>query len=231
MAVVKPLSVHQRLQAELQAWLGPEVAVVCTGVDGDPESLWPEEREAIARAVPKRQREFAAGRSAARTAMRRLNWLATAIPAHSDRSPCWPAGLVGSIAHSADTCVAVVGRQDAWVSIGIDIEPDRGIDESLWGIICTPDEQRQLGEQGPESRASLVTRVFVAKEAFYKWHYPQHRTLLDFNDVSVKWGRKGSGFEVVPVSRNMHDSVARGRGALFSLCGCVVACFSSWVDA
>ena len=227
MAVVKPLSVHQRLQAELQAWLGPEVAVVCTGVDGDPESLWPEEREAIARAVPKRQREFAAGRSAARTAMRRLNWLATAIPAHSDRSPCWPAGLVGSIAHSADTCVAVVGRQDAWVSIGIDIEPDRGIDESLWGIICTPDEQRQLEGQSPAKRASFVTKVFVAKEAFYKWHYPQYRTLLDFTDVSVKLEPNESGFLAVLRRCSAHECVVPGRGQLFTLGGCVVACFFS----
>lgn len=230
MAVLNP-SLHQHLQADLQERLGPDAAVVCTGVDGDPETLWSEERAAIARAVPKRQREFAAGRSAARSAMQRLNWRATSIPSHADRSPCWPEGLVGSIAHTADTCIAVVGRRNPWVSIGIDIEPDRGIDESLWGIICTSDELQQQDELAPASKAALVTRVFVAKEAFYKWHYPQHRSLLDFRDVSVSWDSSGSGFDVAAHPVAKHPGVGQWRGQLFTLGGNVVACFTSRVDA
>lgn len=219
---------HLLLQAELQARLGSDAAVVCTGVDGDPKTLWPEERGAIARAVPKRQREFAAGRSAARTAMQRLNWPASAIPAHSDRSPDWPPGLVGSIAHSADTCIAVVGCRNPWASIGIDIEPDQGIDESLWGIICTPDELRELDAKGHRHMAVLVKRAFVAKEAFYKWHYPQHRIVLDFTDVSITWESNGSGFKVVSTSLDKQDSIAAGCGKVFSMCGSVVACVFSW---
>lgn len=230
MAVIA-LSSHQRLQADLQACLGPDVAVVCTGLDGDPETLWPEERAAISRAVPKRQREFAAGRRAARAAMQRLNWPAVSIPAHSDRSPCWPEGLVGSIAHSADTCVAVVGRQALWESIGIDIEPDRGIEEPLWGIICAPDELRQLGERDPTSLASLMTRVFVAKEAFYKWHYPQHQVFLDFHDVSVRWASNGSGFEVVSGATAGCERVFQGNGQILHLGGNVVGSFASAVPS
>lgn len=226
---ITDLSSHERLQADLQALLGPEVAVVCTGVDGDPETLWPEERAAITRAVSKRQREFAAGRSAARSAMRQLNWPVTAIPVQLDRSPCWPQGLVGSIAHSADTCVAVVGRRDSWVSLGIDIEPDRGIEEPLWEIICTPDELRKMGERESSRLASLVTRVFVAKEAFYKWHYPQHRAFLDFLDVSVRWESNGSGFVVVSGATAECDSVFPGRGEILNPDGHVVGSYVSAV--
>lgn len=230
MAVLNP-SLHQHLQADLQERLGPDAAVVCTGVDGDPETLWSEERAVIARAVPKRQREFAAGRSAARSAMQRLNWRATSIPSHADRSPCWPEGLVGSIAHTADTCIAVVGRRNPWVSIGIDIEPDRGIDESLWGIICTSDELQQLDELASASKALLVTRVFVAKEAFYKWHYPQHRTFLDFQDFSVKLEPNGPDFEIIPQPFCRDERLlGPGRGQVFVVGGYVAACMASRVQ-
>lgn len=226
MAVIA-LSSHQRLQETLQARLGPEVAVVCTGVDGDPRTLWPEERSAIARAVPKRQREFAAGRSAARTAMQRLNWPAMSLPAHPDRSPCWPEGLVGSIAHSAETCIAVVGCRDSWVSIGVDIEPDQGIEVALWESICTPEELRQLAGVCPLSRPSRVTKVFVAKEAFYKWHYPIKRAVLEFQDVSVNWSDGELGFEITVNTGCESGSVANGRGQLFVLEGHVVAGFAA----
>lgn len=221
------LSAHLTLQAALQVRLGPSVAVVCTDVDGDPTTLWPEEKRAIAHAVPRRQGEFAAGRSAARAAMKILNWPAAAIPVHTDRSPGWPEGLVGSIAHTADTCVAVLGRRTAWASIGIDIEPERGIEQALWDIICTPDELRELATHGSLNMASLVTRVFVAKEAFYKWQFPQSGTFLDFQDVSVKWAPNGSDFEVAPSPSPGKRGVMPGSGQLFTTSGCVVACLAS----
>lgn len=226
MVLVTPL-LHQGIEAELQARLGPEAAVVCTGVDGDLECLWPEETVAVARAVLRRQREFAASRQAARVAMQRLGWPAVALPAHADRSPGWPDGLVGSISHTADTCLAVVGRKGSWTSIGIDLEPDQGIDEALWGIICRPQELRQLRALAPGQEGASATRVFVAKEAFYKWHFPQHRTFLDFNEVSVVWAPDGSSFEVAVHTLDGVESTAQGRGQLFTLGGQVVACFTS----
>lgn len=214
---------YQTLENELQSRLGPELAVVCTGVDGDPDGLWPEELSTVAHAVSRRRREFAAGRHAARVAMQRLGRPARAIPADADRSPRWPTGLVGTIAHTATICVAVVGTEDRWKAIGVDIEPDIGIDETLWDTICTPGERRQLSEHAPAARAMLATRVFVAKEAFYKWHYPQERTMLDFLDVSVSWSACGSDFEVSPHGMQTHERVRVCSGRLFALSGHVVA--------
>jgi enterobactin synthetase component D len=222
-----PAALHPSLESELQAWLGSGVAVVCTGVNGDPAGLWPEEIDAVARAVPRRRCEFAAGRSAARAAMQRLGRPAVAIPAQADRSPRWPDGLVGSIAHCADVCVAVVGWRTEWESIGVDIEPDRGIDEPLWNIICTADEQRRLEAPGSLGKAARVTRVFCAKEAFYKWHYPLHQTFLDFHEVSVNWGSDGSGFQVVAGASRAPRRADPGRGHLFSRGGHVLACYAS----
>ena len=220
-------SSHCLLQSELQNRLGPNVAVVCTGVDGDPESLWAEEREAVARAVPKRQREFAAGRQAARAAMQRLNWPAAAIPSNTDRSPHWPEGLVGSISHCSDACAVVVGRKTHWESVGIDVEADCGIDESLWSIICSPSELRLLKELYSPNSASCVTRLFAAKEAFYKWLFPIEKIILDFQDVSVNWISKDMDFEIVVRQFGMSRYFHNGRGQLLVAGGNVVAYFAS----
>ena len=189
-------SALDRIQAQLQSRLGPVLSVICTGVDGDTGGLWPEELPAVARAIPRRQREFAAGRAAAREAIRRVIGVDRGIPSNPDRSPCWPEGLVGSIAHTTDACVAVVGRQGQWQSLGVDIEPDCGIDESLWDIICTPEELHLIRQAPLSGQALLVARLFVAKEAFYKWHFPQWKTMLDFQDVCVQWSDDWCDFAV-----------------------------------
>ena len=59
------LPLLQSLRLQLAQALGAGVGVACTGVDGEPDLLWPAERTAILKAVPARQREYAAGRQAA----------------------------------------------------------------------------------------------------------------------------------------------------------------------
>ena len=112
-----PMDLHA-LHQELARELGPGVGMACTDVDGDPRELWPQEREAVLKAIPRRQREFAAGRAAAREALTQLGWPAQAIPSAPDRSPVWPEGLVGSIAHTHSTCVAVAGRRSEERRVG-----------------------------------------------------------------------------------------------------------------
>jgi enterobactin synthetase component D len=218
---------HQGIQAHLQACLGTGLFAVCSGVNGATDSLWPDERTAVARAVPKRQREFAAGRAAARQAIRRLIGKEVSIPTHADRSPCWPAGIVGSIAHSGDVCLAVVGFQSRWRSIGIDVEDEQGIDEALWGIICTPDELNDVKREPPLLQARLVKRLFVAKEAFYKWYFPQWKSILDFHDVEVRWRNDRSAFDV-DINRSVpqHDQFPT-EGKVLNSHGHLIACFLS----
>ena len=193
-ATVKPK--HLRLQAELQTRLESDVSVVCTGVDGDLGSLWPEEKKAIRGAVVRRQREFAAGRAAAREAMAQIGWPAEAIPSSPDRSPVWPAGMVGSIAHNGHVCVAIAGRRDQAHAIGIDIEEDISLSTDLWVTICTPNELAIIATLPRSERGRWVTRLFCAKEAFYKWQYPQTERMLDFCDVQITLSR--TSFNVLP---------------------------------
>lgn len=224
-------SLHLILEAELQARLGQGSVVVCSGVDGDPNTLWLEERLAVMAAIPRRQQEFAAGRMAARLAMRRLNRRDQAIPCQSDRSPRWPEDLVGSISHTSSVCVVVLGAKNKWQSIGVDIEPETGIEESLWSIVCSPEEQSELLLLPPSARAGCVKRLFVAKEAFYKWHYPLNGSILDFQDVTVKWAPDGSAFATLLTSRGYQEGEAECRGTIASIQGMVVACCMSEATA
>ena len=217
-------SSHERLQTRLQSLLGPRLAVVCSGVDGDPRSLWPQEVCALGGAVARRQREFAAGRAAARQAMRRLTGTEAPVPSHQDRSPVWPVKLVGSIAHSRETCVAVVGQRGDWSSIGIDLETDQGLEPDLWPLICTAQELSSLEQETAKPRAHLVTRYFVAKEAFYKWHYPLRRTMLGFQDVHIRWLPDGGEFNVYPQTDVASDEGPVASGRLWLIEGQLIAC-------
>lgn len=175
----------QTLEHRLQHLLGANVRIVCTGTDGDPATLWPEERAFVARAVESRRREFAAGRAAVRTAMHRLGMPAAAISVLPDRSPAWPKDLIGSISHTDGACVVAVARRSCHEAIGIDIEPVAEIEAALWEMVCTPWELSRLECLPAPSRGFQVARIFTAKEAFYKWQYPITGALIDFQAAQV----------------------------------------------
>jgi 4'-phosphopantetheinyl transferase EntD len=146
------------------------------GREGD---LWPEERAMIAGAVPARRHEFAAGRIAARRVLGALGQESVGLAADADRAAVWPAGISGSIAHAGGVAVAV-GRSGA--ALGVDVEPDMGLEADLWPVICAPDELDALPEVG---RARLVRHIFCAKEAVFKAQDPARRVLFGFDAVAV----------------------------------------------
>src|SRR5215831_15185692 len=85
-----------------------------------PPPLFPEEEASIARAVPRRQLEFALGRWCARTALARLGKSNCPLPMEANRSPRWPEGFVGSITHCDGLVAAVVAPADRIEGIGLD---------------------------------------------------------------------------------------------------------------
>lgn len=167
------------VEAALRSLFPPEVAVAAERTRApDIAALWPEERQAIDGAVPHRLAEFAAGRTAARRVLAALGHPPVALPMGADRAALWPGGVSGAIAHDADLAVAV-GRRGA--PLGVDLEPDAPLEETLWPIICAPDELGLL--RGDPAR--LVRRVFCAKEAVFKAQDPAHRALFGFEAVAV----------------------------------------------
>jgi 4'-phosphopantetheinyl transferase EntD len=149
------------------------------------DALLPEEQPSLVRAVPKRIREFAAGRACARAALAQLGYGAIALPAGADRAPCWPNGATGSITHTDGFCAAVVAATAQIRALGVDAEPQESVKPHLWRRICTPEELAKLQEQDETAAICAATVLFSAKEAFYKCQHTLTGEWLGFTDISV----------------------------------------------
>ncbi len=182
-----PSACLKRLGQRLERLMGNRIGLACSTIDAPICDLYPEELVAVHRAVPKRQREFAAGRINARRAMTRIGEPAVCIPSGEDRSPVWPAHLSGSISHTDEACVAVVALRSTSRSLGIDLEADRPLPTDLWPIICTPEELAAIRYRASNEQAHWALRLFSAKEAIYKWQYPLTGYMLDFHQVQLTW--------------------------------------------
>jgi 4'-phosphopantetheinyl transferase EntD len=174
--------VREQLAALLPAGVAVETAI--PGDDCGP--ALPAELAAVAKAVPARRAEFLLGRALARAALRRIGVEAGEIPARPDRSPEWPADVVGSISHTRALCAVAVARRGAIVSLGLDLEQHAPLEPELWRRVLTPDEQAWIRRAPPAEQGGLAKLVFSAKEAFYKCQYPLTARFLDFLDVELE---------------------------------------------
>ena len=148
-----------------------------------PLRLWP--GEYLPGAVPARLAEFTAGRSAARQALRGLDFGPAAIPMGPDRAPLWPEGVTGSISHCAGACLAVMALARNYRGLGLDIEPLHPLPPDLWSTILRPEEQRAVNDLSQPQQGLQVLRIFVAKEAAYKAQYPISRQIFDFKTLRI----------------------------------------------
>jgi len=175
-----------RLSAQFQV-LFPRHAIVAEMREaGDGATLLPAELEYIARAVPKRVQEFAAGRACARLAMASLGVADFALRVAADRQPVWPTGIVGSISHTSGLCLAVVAEQTRVAALGIDCEVVGHVNADIWETICTAAELAWLASLPAPLQAAAVALLFSAKEAVYKCQYPLTGEWLDFHDLEAQ---------------------------------------------
>lgn len=181
-------------QFSLQELFTAQVAGAQADAGSPQDALWPEEFSAIAAARPARRREFAAGRAAARAALRRLGQAPCAIVMGADRAPVWPCGVHGSITHSARTALAVVSRDMRLQGLGLDMEPASPLEAALWPEIATESELRWIACHPAAERGLWARALFCAKEAAYKAQYPRSRTLLGFQALELTIDRSTSAF-------------------------------------
>lgn len=160
------------------------VAVAVAGPDDWAGDLLPAELACLSdRAVPSRRRDFTAGRVCARRALAALGLPAAPVPAAPDRSPVWPAGVVGAITHTHGYCAAAAARSGEIRSIGLDAERHRELNAGVRRMICLPEEEADLA--GLPAGVSWPAVLFSAKETVYKLWHPVVGTWLDFHDARV----------------------------------------------
>jgi len=104
--------------------------------------------------------KFAAGRAAARNALRDLGVPPGDVPVGPSMVPVWPPGIVGSITHITGFAMAVVGSENDYLGLGVDAEWEvRTIEERVAQRMFTEDE---LSIEAPR------LALFCAKEAAFK---------------------------------------------------------------
>lgn len=152
---------------------------------GDPSLLYPEESVSIAKAVPHRAEEFAAGRLCARRALAEFGITHFALKAGADRAPQWPESIVGSITHTGGFCAAAVAERRRFAALGLDVEVVGDLERALWPRICVAAELEWLASLTVPEQAPAAALIFSAKEAFYKCRYPATGERLNFADLCV----------------------------------------------
>jgi 4'-phosphopantetheinyl transferase EntD len=152
------------------------------------DDLYPEEREYVRSAVPKRRAEFGTARSCARRGLAAMGFPPVVLPPGEDGAPRWPPGVVGSITHTSGYCAVVLARDPPVHSVGLDVETLRQLEPGVADLILTPREHQWVRDQRDQPhchQADLVLLFFSAKEAYYKCQYPVTRRSLDFIDVEL----------------------------------------------
>ncbi|MGC5018635.1 4'-phosphopantetheinyl transferase family protein [Micromonospora sp. DT47] len=164
--------------------LPPTVVVVEAGPPDWVGDLLPEEAAGLGeRAVESRRRDFTAGRVCARRAMAALGMPAAPLVAAGDRSPVWPAGVVGTITHTRGYCAAAVARRTEVRSVGMDAERHKELSPGVRRLILRPEEEERLARLPGGVGWPVV--VFSAKETVYKVWHPVVGSWLDFQDAAV----------------------------------------------
>ncbi|MEM7718541.1 MAG: 4'-phosphopantetheinyl transferase superfamily protein [Pseudomonadota bacterium] len=165
------------LETRLNVWVGPDIQVALSIVGNEDGMLSPEV-DAIAHAIPKRRAEFAAGRRAARQALRAAGLPEAAIPQGRKRAPVWPHGTIGSISHDNGLAAACVASTGTVRRLGIDLADATAFPNRIRSqILKTPAEQSQSDIE------ALVT--FSAKESVFKALFPDVGEYFWFDAVEV----------------------------------------------
>jgi len=187
------------LSENLRGLLPSGVVVAELRGEGDPGQLMALEASFLGRAVPRRARQFAAGRQCARRALAEFGILGFPLQVAPDRRALWPPSVVGNITHTDGFCAAAVAERKHFAALGIDTEAARAVHPELWDKIARPAEIAWIKRLAEGEQAAAATLIFSAKEAFYKCQYPLTTQSLDFADAMVQilsWGGARGAFTV-----------------------------------
>jgi 4'-phosphopantetheinyl transferase EntD len=171
---------------------GAESAEVFGGECDDGE-LFPSEAELVAKASPKRRREFTGIRVCARLALARAGIRPAPIMPGPSGAPQWPAGMVGSMTHCDGYRAAAVGRAEKFAAIGIDAEPHDALPAGVLARVAREPERTALAELRGRAPAFCWDRIlFSAKESVFKAWSPMTGRRLAFAEAEVSLDPSGA---------------------------------------
>jgi 4'-phosphopantetheinyl transferase EntD len=174
----------------------------------------PAEERLVADCVEKRQREFRAGRNAARLAMVRLGREPEPVMRGSMGEPVFPHELSGSISHTDSVCFVMLSTVDRWPFVGVDVEDTGRMTRKVASRILTEEEMNRFCHMSDERFLESAGVVFSAKESFCKFIFNASGKFTDFQEVEVCLDTEdGSSFGIY----RAHTShcLARGCFCLF----------------
>jgi 4'-phosphopantetheinyl transferase EntD len=194
----------------------PSGVRVCETASSDEwlHGLTGEEQDLIRDAPPTLQRQFEAGRCLARAALGLLDrrWEHWSLLRDPLGLPVWPAGVVGSISHCRSHIAVAVAARDDVVSIGIDVEENHRVTDTVLKRISSAVELRNWlpGDQG------WAASFFTAKEAAIKALTPLQGASVGFTatqiDLALSSGRFRGRCAVArhPAATDFEGAVASG---------------------
>jgi enterobactin synthetase component D / holo-[acyl-carrier protein] synthase len=167
----------------------------------------------VERATITRRREFAAGRTCARRALRQLGVRPQPILAGRWGEPIWPCGIVGSISHSRSYCACAVANSRVFDGIGIDVEQNKPLKPAVLKSITLDEEKARLTNlesAAPEVNWDVI--LFSAKETAFKALFPARLEPMEFSDFSIFIDERQTTFEAKCVQRGPAGAViVQGR--------------------
>ncbi|MGR3218660.1 MAG: 4'-phosphopantetheinyl transferase family protein [Candidatus Anammoxibacter sp.] len=161
-------------------------------------TIYPEEEAFVQNVAQKRRSDFTAGRLCARKALTQLGIDKFPIKMDKDRSPVWPAEIVGSISHTDGFCGVAVALKSKAESLGLDVERLDRLSDKCWYLICTDSEISWIKSLPENRQQDIATLIFSAKECFYKCQYIINKCWVGFHDaeISVNPGLDNGKFEI-----------------------------------
>lgn len=163
--------------------------------------------EALLTAGEKRRAEFLAGRLLARAALASLGLPPAGIGIGAGGAPLWPAGITGSISHSAGRCICLV-RNDAAILLGADTErhaTGRAL-TAILRLVLTDADRAMNAALGLPGFPALV---FSAKETLYKLLHPVVQRHFGFPCAEAAEPPQ-DGTLVLRLTRDLHPSLPAG---------------------
>ncbi len=186
--------------------------------------LEPSELELTTRMSAKRLNDFKASRYCAKNALKQTGITNFPLLINQHRAPIWPRGIVGSLSHCENLCIAVIASQKEITGFGIDIESLAPLKSELLPLICSSKEIDLLNN----TNNSLINAkiLFSIKESIFKCLHPSVEVWIDFKDVELELNGESLQY-TAKLTESLVDKVGRSEifghwhvenGFIFSSC-------------